>query len=380
MLNAELIWYADLPRHQNFHFGKIVCILRTAATYCQSNGFMRGHPIATREAELIQMRTLGRAKPLQVPAMGLGCMNMTPVYGTPDPAAAMATIAHAAERGAVFLDTADMYGNGTNEELVGKAIKPIRDKVVLASKFGNLRLPDGTPAICGRPDYVLEACDKSLKRLGVDVIDLYYQHRVDPDVPVEETVGAMAQLVDAGKVRFLGLSEAGANTIRRAYGVHPITALQSEYSLFTRDVEAEILPTCRELGIGFVAYSPLGRGYLTGKINSVDDLAEKDRRREHPRYAPENFDNNLKLVAPVKALAEQYHATPAQVALAWLLSRGDDIVPIPGTSHSARFDENLGALDLAIPKDALDGLGEAVPTNAVAGTRYPLSQMGRVGI
>jgi aryl-alcohol dehydrogenase-like predicted oxidoreductase len=329
---------------------------------------------------MIEQRILGRARPLQVPAIGLGCMSMTPAYAKPDPASAMATIARAVERGAAFLDTADMYGNGANEELVGKAISGIREKVILASKFGNLRLADGTAGVCGRPDYVHEACDKSLKRLGVEVIDLYYQHRVDPDVAIEETIGAMAELVSQGKVRFLGLSEAGAGTIRRAHAVHPITALQSEYSLFTRDVEAEILPSCRELGIGFVPYAPLGRGYLTGTIKSLDDLSENDRRREHPRYAPENFEHNLQLVAPVQALAEQNGATPAQVALAWLLSRGEDIVPIPGTSRSARLDENLAALDLAIPKEALDRLGEAIPADAVSGTRYPASQMGRVGI
>jgi aryl-alcohol dehydrogenase-like predicted oxidoreductase len=329
---------------------------------------------------MTEHRQLGQARPLEVPAIGLGCMSMTPIYAKPDPASAMATIAHAAERGVAFLDTADMYGNGANEELVGKAIKGIRDKVVLASKFGNLRLPDGTAGVCGRPDYVQEACDKSLKRLGVEVIDLYYQHRVDPDVPVEETVGAMARLVEQGKVRFLGLSEAGANTIRRAHATHPITALQTEYSLFTRDVEAGILPTCRELGIGFVAYAPLGRGYLTGAIKALDELAENDRRRQHPRYAAENFENNIKLIEPVRALAEEHGATPAQVAIAWVLSRGRDIVPIPGTSRRARLDENLGALDLAIPKAALDSLAEAIPADAVAGTRYPAGQMGRVGI
>jgi aryl-alcohol dehydrogenase-like predicted oxidoreductase len=273
-----------------------------------------------------------------------------------------------------------MYDNGANEELVGEAIKTVRDKAVLATKFGNLRLPDGSAGVCGRPDYVLESCNKSLKRLGVDVIELYYQHRVDPDVPIEDTVGAMAELVKQGKVRFLGLSEAGASTIRRAHAVHPITALQTEYSLFTRDVEAEILPTCRELGIGFVAYAPLGRGYLTGAIKSLGDLAENDRRRQHPRYEPENFELNIKLVAPVLQLAKQYGATPAQVALAWVLSRGDDIVPIPGTSRTARLEENLATLGKIIPKDALDRLSDAVPANAVSGTRYPAGQMKRVGI
>jgi aryl-alcohol dehydrogenase-like predicted oxidoreductase len=307
-------------------------------------------------------------------------MSMTPLYGAPDPKSAVLTIARAAELGAAFLDTSDVYGNGANEELVGGAIRTVRDKVILATKFGNLRLPDGTAGVCGRPDYVQEACDKSLKRLGVDVIDLYYQHRVDPDVPIEETVGAMAELINQGKVRFLGLSEAGASTIRRAHSVHPITALQTEYSLFTRDVETEILPACRELGIGFVAYAPLGRGYLTGAIKSLDDLAENDRRRQHPRYEPENFERNIKLLAPVLELATQYGATPAQAALAWVLSRGAEIVPIPGTSRTARLEENLSALGKAIPKDALDRLSETVPPSAVAGLRYPAGQMKRVGI
>ena len=260
----------------------------------------------------MQTRTLGKTKPLEVPAIGLGCMSMTPIYGTPDPASAIATINRAADLDAGFLDTSDAYGNGANEELVGRAIKSIRRKVKLATKFGNVRMPDGTPGANGRPDYVIEACDKSLQRLGVDEIDLYYQHRVDPNVPIEDTVGAMAKLVQQGKVRFLGLSEAAAKTIRRAHAVHPITALQTEYSLFTRDVEAEILPTCRELGIGFVAYSPLGRGLFTGLIGGPQDIAANDRRHDHPRWQGDNLASNVKLVRPVVDLAKERGVTPAQ--------------------------------------------------------------------
>lgn len=328
----------------------------------------------------MQMRTLGKTKPLQVPAIGLGCMGMTPIYGTPDPASAAATIARAADLGAAFLDTSDAYANGANEELVGKAIKGIRGKVILATKFGNVRNPDGTPGANGRPDYVVEACEKSLKRLGVDVIDLYYQHRVDPNVPIEETIGAMARLIEQGKVRFLGMSEASATTVRKGHATYPITALQTEYSLFTRDVEPEILPACRELGIGFVAYSPLGRGTLTGTIGSQSDLAENDRRREHPRFAADNLANNVKLVQPIKDLAKSSGATPPQVALGWLLSRAADIVPIPGTSKIRRLEENLAALDKTFDKAALDKLGTTLDAKAVAGTRYPTGQMKTIGI
>jgi aryl-alcohol dehydrogenase-like predicted oxidoreductase len=328
----------------------------------------------------MQMRTLGKTKPLAVPAIGLGCMGMTPIYGTPDPASAIATIQRAAELGAGFLDTSDAYGNGANEELVGRAIKGIRNKVVLATKFGNVRLADGTPGANGKPQYVMEACEKSLKRLGVDVIDLYYQHRVDPDVPIEDTIGAMAKLVTQGKVRYLGMSEAAAPTVRRAHKVHPITALQTEYSLFTRDVEPEILPTCRELGIGFVAYSPLQRGTLTATISKVDDLSPNDRRREHPRFDPGNLANNVKLRAPVEALAARLGVTPAQVSIAWVLSRGSDIVPIPGTSRVARLEENLATLEKSIPKADLDALSAAVDAASVAGTRYPGGQMKTIGI
>ncbi len=328
----------------------------------------------------MQMRTLGRTRPLAVPAIGLGCMGMTPIYGTPDPESAIATIHRAADLGAGLLDTADAYANGANEELVGLAIKGIRNKVILATKFGNVRLPDGKPGANGRPEYVVEACEKSLKRLGVDVIDLYYQHRVDPAVPIEDTIGAMAKLVAQGKVRYLGMSEAAAATVRRAHKVHPITALQTEYSLFTRDVEGDILPTCRELGIGFVAYSPLQRGTLSGTISGPQDLANNDRRHDHPRFHGENLANNLKLIVPLKALADKYRATPAQVAIAWLLSRAPDVVPIPGTSKASRLEENLATLEKEIPKAELDALSAAIDASAVAGTRYPGGQMGTIGI
>jgi aryl-alcohol dehydrogenase-like predicted oxidoreductase len=327
----------------------------------------------------MQMRTLGKTKPLAVPAIGLGCMGMTPIYGTPDPASAVATIQRAADLGAGFLDTSDAYANGANEELVGRAIKGIRNKIILATKFGNVRLADG-PGANGKPEYVIEACEASLKRLGVDVIDLYYQHRVDPAVPIEDTIGAMAKLVQQGKVRYLGMSEAAAATVRRAHKVHPITALQTEYSLFTRDVEPEILSTCRELGIGFVAYSPLQRGTLTAEISKVDDLAQNDRRREHPRFAAENLANNVRLRAPLEALAAKVGATPAQVSIAWVLSRGDDIVPIPGTSKPHRLDENLATLGKTISKADLDALGAAIDAANVAGTRYPGGQMKTIGI
>ena len=328
----------------------------------------------------MQMRTLGKTKPLAVPAIGLGCMGMTPIYGTPDPEQAIATIQRAADMGAGFLDTSDAYANGANEELVGRAIKGRREKVILATKFGNVRMPDGSPGANGRPEYVAEACDKSLKRLGVDVIDLYYQHRVDPVVPIEETIGAMAKLVQQGKVRYLGMSEAAAATVRRGHKEYPITALQTEYSLFTRDVEPEILPTCRELGIGFVAYSPLQRGTLTATINGPQDLSNNDRRHDHPRFSGENLANNVKLRGPLEALAKKVGATPAQVAIAWVLSRGQDIVPIPGTSKPTRLDENVASLAKSISKADLDALSEAIDAANVAGSRYPGGQMKTIGI
>lgn len=307
-------------------------------------------------------------------------MGLTPIYSKPDPAVAIATVRRAVDLGCTFLDSSDAYAFGANEELLAKAIAPIRSKVTLATKFGQIRSPDGTMQINGHPAYVVQACESSLKRLGVDVIDLYYQHRVDPAVPIEETVGAMKRLVEQGKVRALGLSEAAATTVRRAHKVHPITALQTEYSLFTRDVEKEILPTCRELGIGFVAYSPLGRGILSGTIPTLDQLGETDRRRAMPRYQGGNLAHNLALLRPLLDLAARIGATPAQVAIAWLLSRGDDIVPIPGTNKPARLDENLGALQVGASAADLDALGRAIDASAVTGTRYPADHMPKVGI
>ncbi len=327
----------------------------------------------------MQNRMLGKSGP-RVSALGLGCMGMTPVYGKPDPNECAATIDRAVEAGVTLIDTADAYGDGANETLVGKAIAAYRSKVVLATKFGNIRLPDGTRTVNGRPDYVAQACAASLQRLGVEVIDLYYLHRVDPSVAIEETVGAMARLVEAGKVRHLGLSEAAAATVRRAHAVHPIAALQSEYSLFTRDVEAEILPACRELGIGFVAYSPLGRGILGGSIGSLDQLAENDRRRDMPRYQGDNLGHNLELLGPLREIAGAKGATPAQIALAWLLARGGDIVPIPGTARRSHLDENLAAVALALDAEELRRLDDAFPLGAVRGTRYPAGQMKRVGL
>jgi aryl-alcohol dehydrogenase-like predicted oxidoreductase len=273
----------------------------------------------------MHMRQIG---PLRVSAIGLGCMGMTPIYGEPDQKECIATVRRAIELGITMIDTADVYGDGKNEELVGRALSGRRDRVVLASKFGNVRYADGRRDVNGRPDYVPQACDASLKRLGVDAIDLYYLHRVDPNVPIEDTVGAMARLVEAGKVRHLGLSEAGAATLRRAHAVHPIAALQTEYSLWSRDVEAEILPACRALGVGFVAYSPLGRGFLSGTITSLDALSEKDRRREHPRFAAENLERNVDLLGTLREIAAERGCTPAQIALAWLLAKGDDVVPL----------------------------------------------------
>jgi aryl-alcohol dehydrogenase-like predicted oxidoreductase len=328
---------------------------------------------AQREEQQMQVRTLGQD--LTVSALGLGCMGMTYAYAGADERDSLATIDRALERGITLLDTADIYGPETNERLVGRAIASRRDQVVLATKFGARSLePDG-PSPDGRPDYVRRAADRSLQRLGIDTIDLYYQHRVDPRVPIEETVGAMAELVAAGKVRHLGLSEASAATIRRASAVHPITAVQSEYSLWTRDLEDEILPALRELGIGLVAYSPLGRGFLTGAITSPDDLGPDDWRRNNPRFQGENFSRNLELVDKVRALADGKGVTPAQLALAWVLAQGDDIVPIPGTTKPDRIDENIAALDVKLTEDDLRTLDAVCPRGVAAGDRYDARSM-----
>lgn len=324
----------------------------------------------------LQQRTLGSTSPLTVSALGLGCMGMSEFYGRGDEGEAVATIHRALDLGVTFLDTADMYGPFTNEQLVGKAIAGRRDEVQLATKFGNERSPDGRMVgINGRPEYVRSACDASLLRLGVDHIDLYYQHRVDKTVPIEETVGAMKELVEAGKVRHLGLSEASAETIRRAHAVHPITALQSEYSLFTRDLEDEILPTIRELGIGLVPYSPLGRGILTGAITSESSLDEDDSRRTayFPRLNGAGLQANLRLVDALRAIADRKGCTPGQLALAWVLAQGDDqlgVAPIPGTKRVRYLEENVGAADVTLTADDLTALEQAVPRGAVVGDRY----------
>ena len=324
-------------------------------------------------------RNLG-SEGLVVSALGLGCMGMSEFYGTGDEEESVATIQRAIELGVTFLDTADMYGPFTNERLVGKAIVDRRDEVVLATKFGNERREDGSRVgINGRPEYVGRACEASLERLGVESIDLYYQHRVDPEVPIEETVGAMSELVAAGKVRYLGLSEAAPETIRRAHAVHPISALQSEYSLFTRDPEDEVLPTLRELGIGFVAYSPLGRGFLTGAWKNLDDLPEDDTRAgRFPRFSEENFRRNLELADRVREIATQKGATPGQLALAWLLHQGDDIVPIPGTKRRKYLEENAGATNVVLTGEDLRRIEEAVPRGSAAGERYSEQQMRTV--
>jgi aryl-alcohol dehydrogenase-like predicted oxidoreductase len=316
----------------------------------------------------MQLRRLGS---LQVSALGLGCMGMSEFYGKTDEQESIATIARALDLGCTLLDTADMYGPFTNEQLVGRAIAGRRDEVVLATKFGNERQPDGSwVGINGHPDYVRSACDASLQRLGVDVIDLYYQHRVDKAVPIEDTVGAMAELVQAGKVRLLGLSEAAPDTIRRAHTVHPIAALQTEYSLWEREPEDVLLPTVRELGIGFVPYSPLGRGFLTGRFRTPDDFAEGDYRRSAPRFQGENFDRNLQLVDRVKEMATEKGCTVGQLALAWLLAQGEDIVPIPGTKKRSRLEENLGAIDVTLSANDLSRLDELAPAGVAAGDRY----------
>ncbi len=326
----------------------------------------------------MQFRRLGKSS-LVVSAMGLGCMGMSQSYGTPDDAESIATIHHAFDRGMTFLDTADMYGAGLNEEIVGRAIEKRRNEAIVATKFGNMRTPDGSMVVNGRPEYVQQACEASLRRLRISTIDLYYQHRVDPNVPIEETIGAMARLVEQGKVRYLGMSEAGAKTIRRAHAVYPISALQSEYSLWTRDPEQEILGVCRELGIALVAYSPLGRGILTGRIKN-NEFGQNDFRRVSPRFQGENFRKNLELVERVERMASEKRCTPAQLALAWVLARGEDIVPIPGTKRRTYLDEDLGALDIRLSASDLEQIDQIAPLGAASGTRYPEVHMKRVGL
>jgi len=316
---------------------------------------------------------------LQAARLGLGCMGMSEFYGPGDEAESIRTIHRALDLGVNFLDTADIYGLGRNEELVGKALRDRRNEAVLATKFGNVRGKDGSwMGVNGRPEYVRSCCEASLRRLGVDVIDLYYQHRVDPETPIEETVGAMAELVREGKVRYLGLSEAAPASIRRACAVHTITALQTEYSLWTRDPEAEVLRTCRDNGIAFVAYSPLGRGALTGAIRNLDDLAESDYRRNSPRFAEGNLSHNLSLVDRLAGMAAEKKCRPAQLALAWLLTRGRDIFPIPGTKHVNRLEENVGALEVSLTPEEVARLESAFPVGAAAGTRYPEQAMKAV--
>jgi aryl-alcohol dehydrogenase-like predicted oxidoreductase len=330
----------------------------------------------------METRKLGKSGP-EVPALGLGCMGMTGIYGEPNEAESIATIHRSIDLGVNLIVTSDAYGAGANEELVGRAIKGKRSRVLLATKFGNLglsgfKLPEGLSA--GHPGYVPQACEASLKRLGVDAIDIYGLHRVDPKVPIEETVGAMKKLVEQGKVRHLALSEAGADTLRRAHKVHPIVALETEYSLWSRDVEKDILPACRELGISFMAYSPLGRGFLTATIKTLDALQEKDRRRDHPRFNPDNLKRNVALLQPLEAIAAAHKVKPAQVALAWVLAQGKDIVPIPGTKRRAFLDQNAAAAAIALSATEIGQLARAFSPGVAAGTRYPEKQLAGLGI
>lgn len=317
---------------------------------------------------------------LEVSAIGLGCMSMTPIYGDPDPQEAIATIHRAVELGIDLIDTSDAYGAGKNEELVGRALKGIRNKVIVATKFGNLHGGMGQRSVDGRPSFVMEACEKSLKRLGIETIDLYYIHRVDTEVPIEDTVGAMAKLKDQGKIRFLGISEAAPKTLRRAHAAYPMSALQTEYSLWTRDAEDELFDTCAALGIGYVAYSPLGRGMLTGAISGEASLAANDRRRQHPRFQAEHLDRNVTLLATLKELAAKENCTPAQLALAWVLSRRPFIVPIPGTSHRKWLEQNAAAAAIRPAPETLAALDRAFPRGAASGPRYPAAQLQRVGV
>lgn len=328
----------------------------------------------------MEQRMLGQ-QGLRVSALGLGCMGMSEFYGAYDDATSTAVIHRAIDLGVTFIDTADMYGSGHNEILLGKAIKDRREGLIIATKFGNVRGPNGERlGISGKPDYVKSACDASLKRLGIDVIDLYYQHRVDPQTPIEDTVGAMADLVKAGKVRYLGLSEAAPKTIRRAHAVHPISALQTEYSLWSRDPEAEIFPTIRELGIGFVPYSPLGRGFLTGRFASNADLPDGDFRKISPRFAEDNIAANRALLGVIETMAQTKGATPAQIALAWVLAQGNDIAPIPGTRRISYLEENLNALKVSLTPSELATLNAAFPAGVAKGDRYPAAAMGSLNL
>ena len=327
----------------------------------------------------MEHRQLGHSS-LSVPALGLGCMSMSGTYGKHDDAQSIDVVHRALDLGVNFLDSSDMYGFGHNEELLGRAIRGRRDQVVLATKFGQVRTPEGRATVNGRPEYVVQACDASLKRLVVDVIDLYYQHRIDPTVPIEDTVGAMKRLIDQGKVRYIGLCEAAPATVRRAHRVHPLSALQSEFSLLYRVEAEEMLPTLRELGISFVAYSPLGRSWLTGRVGSLGDIPADDRRRDHPRFQDAHFTKNLELVRRIEPIAKEKNCTPGQLALAWLLAQGPDIVPIPGTKRKERLEENLKAASVRLDARDAERISAAIPSGAAAGTRYPEAQMKGVHI